>query len=71
MVPRVTPFPEPTTAKFVWMILAYSGDTADSYDADPSCVSNLSGRRSAGPTHWTPSSGRSKPSSDLRSMLQW
>ena len=28
-------------------------------------------RRSAGPTHWTPSSGRFKPSSDLRSMLQW
>ena len=43
MVPRVTPFPEPTTAKFVWMILAHSGDAADSYDAGPSCVSNLSG----------------------------
>src|SRR5262249_12330207 len=57
-------FLEPTTAKFVWMILAHSGDAADSYDAGPSCVSNLSGLAFGWSDALDALSGRSEPSSD-------
>ena len=69
MVPRVTPFPESTTAKFVWMIwlIAATLRTATL----PTIVREQLERPFGRPNALDALVGRFKPSSDLRSMLEW